>query len=400
LRLENATSNRNVGGVGGGGSGSLRYPAIDVLRGLALISMVSVHLDDLHQSTLVGRVLHSAHWIDGAFFFVALSGVVTGLVHRRVVERSGFHASATKLVRRAGWLYLVHIALALTIVASYNADPSKPIPATPTWSQAGGIGSAVERILTLRLMPNFNTVLPMYSALLLWTVAAVSLLRLNRWWAVAGISLGVYAFGQTVNGLAFTEGAFPVADWQLLFTAGLLVGWSWEHERGLITRHWHRAAVSGCAVVAVLLYVSARTMQRPVESVFGEALEKGNAGWLALVFAGTVLVTGYAMINAARRSRHLTRILRPVEILGSKGLPGYAAMVVTILVLHTLPRVPRNDLMLIAVTVVCGAAEYGAVRFANRRPQGASQPITRVQPVPSMVPNTDPGLATLSQSIN
>ena len=78
-------------GVAGGGSASasLRYPAIDVLRGLALISMVSTHFDDLQQATFVGRILHSARWIDGAFYFVALSGVVTGLVHRRVVERSG-----------------------------------------------------------------------------------------------------------------------------------------------------------------------------------------------------------------------------------------------------------------------------------------------------------------------
>jgi hypothetical protein len=385
-------------GVAGGGSssGSLRYPAIDVLRGLALISMVSAHLDDLHQSTFVARVLHSAHWIDGAFFFVALSGVVTGLVHRRVVHRSGFHASASKLVRRAGWLYLVHIALAVAIVAAYNADPSNPVPATPTWGQAGGVGSAVERIVALRLEPNFNAVLPMYVALLLWAVAAVSLLRLNRWWAVAGISVAVYAFGQTVNGLAITEAAFPVADWQLLFTAGLLVGWFWEHERGLIGRRWRRAAVGGSAVVAGVLFVSARTMQGPMESVFGNALQRANGGWLAFVFAGSVLVTGYTLIEAARRSRRLARILRPLEILGSKGLPGYAAMVVTIIVLHTLPHVPRNDLTLIAVTVVCGAAEYGSVRFAGRRPQGVSQPITRVLPVPSMLlPDTDPGLANI-----
>ena len=209
-------------GVAGGGSASasLRYPAIDVLRGLALISMVSTHFDDLQQATFVGRILHSALWIDGAFYFVALSGVVTGLVHRRVVERSGFHASAAKLVRRAGWLYLVHIALVLTILVVHNADPSRTIPDTPTWAQAGGVWSAVERILVLRLEPDFNNVLPMYVAFLLWAVLAVGLLRRGHWWAVAGVSVAVYVFGQTIDGLALIRGAFPLANWQLLFTIG------------------------------------------------------------------------------------------------------------------------------------------------------------------------------------
>ena len=38
----------------------------------------------------------------------------------------------------------------------------------------------------------------------------------------------LYVFGQAVNGLAGRRG-FQLANWQLLFTAGLLVGWEWEH---------------------------------------------------------------------------------------------------------------------------------------------------------------------------
>ena len=366
-------------GVAGGGSASasLRYPAIDVLRGLALISMVSTHFDDLQQATFVGRILHAPRWIDGAFYFVALSGVVTGLVHRRVVERSGFHASASKLVRRAGWLYLVHIALVLTILVVHNADPSRTIPDTPTWAQAGGVWSAVERVLVLRLEPDFNNVLPMYVAFLLWAVLAVGLLRRGHWWAVAGVWVAVYVFGQTIDGLALIRGAFPLANWQLLFTMGLLIGWSWEHDRGLITRPWRRAIVGGSAAVGSLLFLSARTMHQPMQSVFGAALQK-SGGWLAFVYAGTMLVTGYTIIDAARRSRRLARIVRPLEILGSRGLPGYAAMVITVLILQEFRGMPRNDVMLVAVTVVCGVAEYSSMRLANHRRLTMSQPTARV----------------------
>jgi hypothetical protein len=39
-------------------------------------------------TTAPARVLHRVRRIDGAFFFVALSGFVIGLDQRRVVERS------------------------------------------------------------------------------------------------------------------------------------------------------------------------------------------------------------------------------------------------------------------------------------------------------------------------
>ena len=99
---------------------------------------------------------------------------------------------------------------------------------------------------------------------------------------------------------------------------------------------------------------------------------------MAFVFAGTMLVTGYTIIDAARRSRRLARIVRPLEILGSRGLPGYAAMVITVLILQEFRGMPRNDLMLVAVTVVCGVAEYSSMRLASHRPRNMSQLTTGV----------------------
>jgi hypothetical protein len=365
---------------GGRADASSRYAAIDVLRGLALVSMISAHMNDFHLSTTVGRVLHSAHWIDGAFFFVALSGLVTGLVHRRVVERWGFQASATKLVRRAGFLYLVHLALALTIMTVYNSDPRPEILATPSWNQAGGFWLAIGKLLSLRLEPDFNSVLPMYVALLLWAVAAVALLRRGRWGAVAGISLAVYVFGQTVNGLAITPGAFAIADWQLLFTAGLFVGWTWEHERQRLTVPHRRLIIATAGAFAAAMYLLARFAEGPMEQVFGTALAKANGGWLAFLFAGAVLVTGYAGIDALRRHAVAVRVLRPIEIAGTKGLPGYAAMVLMILLIGLVPRAPHNDLVLVVIATVCGAVEY------------ASMQLTRARRAATVVATADPGL--------
>ena len=81
-----------------------------------------------------------------------------------------------------------------------------------------------------------NSVLPpMYVAVLLWAVVVFRLLERGRWGVVVGISVVVFVFGQTVSGLSLATGGFAIADWQLLFTGGLLVGWTWEHEQSRLS---------------------------------------------------------------------------------------------------------------------------------------------------------------------
>jgi hypothetical protein len=352
---------------------SVRYPTVDVLRGLALFSMVTAHVTRFENTTLLGRVVHSPRWIDGAFFFVALSGFVTGLVHRRLVERRGVYASAVKLVRRAGFLYLIHVALVLLAIAVYSSDRAATVPDTPTWAQAGGVWSAIGRVLSLRLEPDFNAVLPMYVVFLLWTVVAVALLRRGAWWTVAGFSLVVYAVGHLTNGAPLAPGGFQLAGWQLLFTAGLLMGWSWEHERTLLTPRRRRRVVLASTAGAVVLYLAARGVPGETQTLVGWGLGKANGGWLAFVFAGMVLIAGYALIERARAIPGAARAVRPVEIMGTKGLPGYVAMIMAVLVLDLLPGVPRTGVTAVLVATVCGLAELAAVRFAHRRRAAVSR---------------------------
>ena len=212
---------------------SVRYPTLDVLRGLALISMVSAHVSILGHPTLSDRVLHSTPWIDGAFYFVALSGVVSGLVHRRVVEKDGIGASAQKLARRAGFIYLCQVFLIVATITLATVDSTTTLHDTPTWSQIGGLFEGMWQILRLQLEPNFTGVLSMYVVFLLWAIPAVALLRRGLWWVVVALSVTVYLGAHLLGGFTFAawSGSFDPAGWQLLFTGGLLVGWSWEHER-------------------------------------------------------------------------------------------------------------------------------------------------------------------------
>ena len=124
--------------------------------------------------------------------------------------------------------------------------------------------------------------------------------------------------------------------------------------------------MASIAVTAVFLFLALRMAER-TEDLFGPLLSKFGGPPLAFVFAGCALITAYAILDRARRWPVVDTLLRPVEILGVKGLPGYVAMVLTILFFATFPSLPRNDLTVIFVVLVAGCSEYGAWKLAQRR---------------------------------
>ena len=362
---------------------STRYPGLDVLRGIALISMVSLHVSDGQPLSYLGRILHSARWIDGAFFFVALSGLVTGLVHRRLVDRAGAAASRVKLVRRAGFLYGVHIALGILVIGMNTVRPGAAIPLTPTWStNPGPLGNGTA-LLMLHLEPDANNVLPMYVFFLLWAVVAVQLISKRRYAVVIALSVTMYVAGQITGGVVLAPGSFELASWQLLFTAGLLIGWSWEHERLSFPPTLRRCVIGAAAVLSVGLLTLTRVAPSSVDHLPWSPVSKFAGGWLSFLFAGAVLILGYALIDWLYGYAWPRRVMVPVAIAGSKGLPGYVAMMVAVLVLQTLPWVHRNDIVVALVVLVCGTTELSALKFAawrRRRAQAMSASRTGLSP--------------------
>lgn len=364
---------------------SVRYPTLDVLRGLALISMVTAHVPILGHPTLSDRLLHSPPWIDGAFYFVALSGVVSGLVHRRLVESRGVGASARKLARRAGFIYLCQVFLVVCTITLASVDSTTNLHDTPTWSGIGGLFEGLWHILRLEIEPNFTGVLSMYVMFLLWAIPVVALLRRGLWWVVMAASVTMYLGAHLLGGFTFAawSGSFDPAGWQLLFTGGLLIGWSWEHERLAIPAERRRAVVVAAPILILVFLVAAATMRGELDDTVGWMFEKFGGGWLAFVFAGAVIIAGYSVLEWLRRYPLACKLLHPIEILGLKGLPGYMAMVLTILVIASMPQIPRNDVIVVFVIVVAGFAEWGAYRFDRwRRARGRTRAAKAAAPLP------------------
>ena len=231
----------------------------------------------------------------------------------------------------------------------------------------------------LHLEPDANNVLPMYVAFLLWAVVAVHLLSKRRYPVVMGLSLTMYVAGKITGGVALAPGSFQLASWQLLFTSGLLVGWTWEHERLSLPDTLRRAVIAAAVVISVGLFALTRVAPAAVNHLPWSAVGKFGGGWLSFVFAGAVLVVGYTLIEWLRQYGWPRRVFVVVAIAGSKGLPGYVAMMVAVLVLQAAPGVHRTDATVIFVVLVCAAAEFAALKFdAWRRGR-----VGRVAPVPA-----------------
>ena len=87
---------------------------IDLLRGFCVFAMVVDHIGGpsfLHALTGGNRFYTSA-----AEAFIFISGLVMGLVYRRLVTRDGLGTSLARAIERAVTLYLLTITLTLIFV--------------------------------------------------------------------------------------------------------------------------------------------------------------------------------------------------------------------------------------------------------------------------------------------
>ena len=252
----------------------MRYPTIDALRGFALISMVSSHVSLPDNPTEADIILHKAVWIDGAFYFVALSGLVAGLVHRRIVDRYGFNASATKLTKRAGFIYLVQLFLVALTITLASVRSSAQLFQHPDLERARRCAARHGR----RRLATGGTELHGRAP----DVRVLPAARRARRVGPAQEPV-VGRGGRLAPPLRDREGPrrLPLRQlgrlvrpfgWQLLFIGGLLLGWTWEHERLEIPERLRRySVIASIAATAVFLFLALK-LEQQTEDVFGPLL--------------------------------------------------------------------------------------------------------------------------------
>ncbi|HEX8568924.1 MAG TPA: OpgC domain-containing protein [Caulobacteraceae bacterium] len=229
------------GGAGARPRPAERFAALDGLRGAFLLLMLLSHLS--FQGGLALQLLHprTVSFVDAAFGFVFVSGVVAGLVYGRVMIRDGFRAASNRLLRRALLLYLYAVGVMLALIAAAQLIPA----AREWWSVPLGPlvkpdARALAAAVLLLQHVDYADILVQYlvylllAPLVLWACLAgrtrLALAASGLLWL--GVQLGLS--DPVVNGLEtllkalgpdlYLPQMFNLAAWQFLFVCGLVVG--------------------------------------------------------------------------------------------------------------------------------------------------------------------------------
>ncbi len=303
------------------GSRDLR---LDLLRGYCVFMMVVDHVDVWSPLLMLTGGNH--FFVSAAEGFVFVSGLVMGLVYRRIIARRGLLAATGKALGRAAKLYL------LTVVTSVGFMYLSAGLALP-W--AAGLDLPEDALRAIRLEKAFylTDVLVLYTILVAIAPLVFAALSHGRPWLAIGVSVGLWGVHQFWN-LTLpwpAEGGFYyVAAWQLLFVVGLVLGW---HKNELARFGAIARAPLSLAAICLLaigfIWFSGQThLLDPFTAETGATVTDIFAKWnlppLRLLACAVFFLGGFLLVDRLWRPIHRLAgdfLLR----LGATALPAYIA---------------------------------------------------------------------------
>jgi enterochelin esterase-like enzyme len=367
----------------------------DFLRGFAVFAMVVDHLagpSQLYLLTGGNRFFTSA-----AEGFVFISGLVVGLVYRRLAERDGLTLALRRLLARAWTLYVLAIGLTLGLLFF---SETFGLPWALGIDRTDSIG-LVWSILTLHQTYYLVDVPLLYALLLAIAPAALLVLHERGTWIVLGVSWIAWAgyqvyperteFPWTIQG----NFLFFFAAWQVLFFTGMVIGYHRDRISRSIPSTWRGTLLlvtgAGCVALVILqaktdsLVMAAQTLRAdsavgghalPIELVdllFAKAtVGPGRLVASALVFAFLYLLTSALWVPLRRG---LGWFLLPF---GQNALYAYSAHVVAAAAIALVSALAEFDLQKrptasLVVQIVSLLALWLAIRHRVLMPDAATR---------------------------
>lgn len=203
---------------GGGPRASKRDASIDILRGLALITITINHItgftDRMHMVGMQFPTLTLWGFSSAAEIFFLLSGYLVGAVYFSAARDPSIRQFAGKVWPRAGKLYLYNLTLFLLLLPLCLMSKDLARLSFYSWFIAGGPGSIIS-FLTLYTQPYCLEILVTYMALLAAAPLFAAVLRFNVPLALA-ISIGLYWFAHE-HAWFNMIGGHPIGDWRWNF---------------------------------------------------------------------------------------------------------------------------------------------------------------------------------------
>ena len=347
------------------GSPRQRDLRIDVIRGLALLMIFVDHMP----SDLLNRVtLHNFGFSDAAEVFVLLAGYSAMMAYGRSFQRDGAVGGVRRVAARCLRIYLFQAGLLLTTLlvvqgwaTHYHMQPviMAPILGSPVAGLAHG--------LTLRALPSYLDILPLYVVLLAAFPLVYLAIRRSPWLAL-GVSAAVWVAAGRFHGLNlpnWLDGKgwyFDPFAWQFLFTIGAVLFQVTDRAGGSLP--WNPWAVRFCAVfLAFALLQGAPWQDWGLPNLHPLAMgppDKSRLNWLRIV---DVLCLFYLLMSApAIQALSGKAWLRPVAACGQHSLEVFSLGCVPALFGRLVFRTDGVSVATevavnaIGLTAICGAA--------------------------------------------
>ena len=230
---------------------SERLIVIDFFRGAALLVIFWNHLQWVLKTGFPLRYGLS----DAAAVFIFLSGYVCGMVYWKTYTRHGFRHTLVKAWRRAGQLYLAHLASLIAVVGITIITPETDLPQPMIALMASlkeNLLSATLSILTLRYFPPLFDILPFYIVLMMTVPAILWLIKLD-WKILFAISSLLWCVTQITAplGIEIFPGSwtFNPLSWLMLFSLAMIIGIKNRENTLFIPVRQPYSAIAVCVVL-------------------------------------------------------------------------------------------------------------------------------------------------------
>jgi enterochelin esterase-like enzyme len=334
------------------GTRDLRF---DFIRGFAVLAMVVDHIGG--PSWLYTITGGNKFYTSAAEGFIFISGLLIGLVYRRIIEREGLAAGIRKALERAGVLYLLSVGVTLPLlVISEMLDLPWATGVYFTDPPALVIG-----VLTLHRTYYLIDVMVLYTLLL--ALAPLALYGLARGhtrlillasWAL-WLAFQIAPDGADIPWPIQGNYLFHFSAWQVFFFTAMVIGYHRQRIAGWFSRRtqWVLFGLSalGFALLVWLYRVGDRVWQtlpwsNPVfadpNSLLVLAFGKGDVRPGRIV--ASIVVFGFIFLLVTLFWRPLYRALGWLLMpLGQNALYAYTAHIV-LLVMLTITLLPFTSL--------------------------------------------------------
>ncbi len=229
---------------------------LDLLRGFCVVVMVADHIGG-EQSWLYVMTGGNRFFTSAAEGFVLISGIVMGTVYLNVIRREGMNAMLRKVLKRAGFLYLLTVSLTILFaLQSYLMDTAWSRTMTPTRPL-----EFVLSVLTMHRSYPVTDVLMLYTLLVFAAPPFLYLLGTGRTRIALAGAWGLWVLWQiSPAAVQFpwnaVDGGFPFAAWQLPFAMGVIIGYHRDRIARALSPAARIAIVVAGSVVAMALIVA------------------------------------------------------------------------------------------------------------------------------------------------